>query len=155
MSNGQIDGIPKDALNLEKLYCDRPNYASLFYQRIKNDFKMASFFPSKGNRHNKRDCVNTKVRNPINYKYKYLDSSEDKMDINDPSTKIKITKQEPNSDDAFDTHVSMLRGNDDLIMMADQSTDTVMMDPCWSQASSPASTYDWKVEPSHDQMNGV
>jgi hypothetical protein len=58
-------------------------------------------------------------------------------------SKIKITKQDPNSDDDdFDTHVFMLRGKDDEVITDDQ--DDTMMDPYWSQAFSPASNYDWK-----------
>ena len=61
--------------------------------------------------------------------------------------KIKITKQEPNSD--FDTPVFTLRGNEDDIIMADQIIDTVM-DPYWNQASSQSFSYDWNVEPYHE-----
>ena len=58
-------------------------------------------------------------------------------------SKIKITKQDPNSDDDdFDTLVYMLRGKDDEVITDDQ--DDTMMDPYWSQASSPSSNYDWK-----------
>ena len=56
-------------------------------------------------------------------------------------SKVKITKQDPNSDnDDFDTHVFMLRGNDDEVVLDDP-----MMDPYWSEPSSPVSTYDWNL----------
>ena len=58
-------------------------------------------------------------------------------------SKIKITKQDPNSDDDFDTHVFMLRGNDDEVILDDQ--DETMMDPYCSQASSPDPDYDWNL----------
>ena len=59
--------------------------------------------------------------------------------------KSNITRQDPNSDDDdddFDTHVFMLRGNDEVIL--DDQDDT-MMDPYWSQASSSAPDYDWNL----------
>ena len=56
-------------------------------------------------------------------------------------SKIKITKQDPQSDDDdFDNHVFMLRGNDDEVILNRQ--DDPMMDPYWSQASTPAPNYD-------------
>ena len=67
-------------------------------------------------------------------------------------SKIKITKQDSNSNDDddgvddFDTHVFMLRGNDDEVIIDDQVT---TMDPYWSQSSSPASNNDWN-QPSYD-----
>jgi len=59
------------------------------------------------------------------------------------NSKIKITKQDPNSvDEDFDTHVIMLRGNyDDVIV----DEDDIMMDPYWSAVSSP----DWNLHPSY------
>jgi len=45
---------------------------------------------------------------------------------------IKITKQDPNSyDDDFDTHVFMLRGNDDEVIIDDQ-VDTILELRLWS-----------------------
>jgi len=58
-------------------------------------------------------------------------------------SKVKITKQDPQSDDDFDTHVFMLRGNDDEVILDDQ--DDPMMHPYWSQASSPSPDYDWNA----------
>ena len=59
-------------------------------------------------------------------------------------SKIKITKQDPQSDDDdFDNHVFMLRGNDDEMILDDQ--DDPMMDPYWSQAFTPALNYDWNA----------
>ena len=131
--------------------CERPNHAALFCQRIKKDIKKVSdnTFPSKGNRNNKRDRDHkgTKSNKRRKYKSDDSDSSEEKKDSKDKKkmekSKIKITKQDPQSDnDDFDTHhVFMLRGNDDEVLLDDH--DDSMMDPYWSQASTPAPNYDW------------
>jgi len=119
--------------------CQRPNHASLFCQRIKKDIKKASdtSFPSKGNRHHKRDRENKQDKSHKRRKYKSedSDSSEDKKDkkVKDKSTKIKITIQESESDDDF-AHVFMFRGDDD---------DTIIDDSYWTQPSSPSSSYAW------------
>jgi hypothetical protein len=132
--------------------CERPNHAALFCQRIKKDIKKVSdnTFPSKGNRNNKRDRDHkgTKSNKRRKYKSDDSDSSEDKKDSKKKKkmekSKIKITKQDPNSDDDdFDTHVFMLRGNEGEVILDDQ--DDPMMDPYWSQASSPAPDYDWNL----------
>jgi len=47
-------------------------------------------------------------------------------------TKIKITKQDPESDDEF-AHVFMFRGDDD---------DIILDDPYWTQPSSPSNSSD-------------
>ena len=70
------------------------------------------------------------------YKSGDLDSSEDKKDSKDKKkmekSHIKITKQDPQSDDDdFDTHVFMLHGNDDEVII-----DNTMMNLYCSQASS-------------------
>ena len=64
------------------------------------------------------------------------------------STKIISTKQCPNPDDDFDTHVFMLHGDDDDVIMKDQ--DHTMMDPYWSKASSPDSIYNENLQPFYD-----
>ena len=134
--------------------CERPNHAALFCQRIKKDIKKASenTFPSKGNRNHKRDRDHKGHKSSKRRKYKSddSDSSEDKKESKDKKkmekSKIKITKQDPQSDDDdFDTHVFMLRGNDDEVILDDQ--DDSMMDPYWSQVSTPAPNYDWKRIP--------
>ena len=60
--------------------------------------------------------------------------------VKDKSTKIKITKQDSESDDEF-AHVFMFRGDDD---------DTIIDDPYWTQPSSPSSSYDWDDTHLHD-----
>ena len=132
--------------------CDRPNHASLFCQRMKKDIKTVSdnIFSSKGNRNNKRDRDHKSDKSNKRHKYKAKewDFSEDKRDKNDKEkmekSKIKITKQDSNSDDDdFDTHVFMLRGDEEEVILDDQ--DDPMMDPYWNQASSPAPDYDWNL----------
>ena len=132
--------------------CERPNHAALFCQRIKKDIKKVpnNIFPSKGNINNKRDWdhKNAKSNKRRKYNSDESDLNEDKKDSKDKmkmeKSKIKITKQDANSDDDdFDTHIFMLRGNDDELILDDQ--DDTMMDPYWSQASSPAPDYDWNL----------
>ena len=132
--------------------CERPNHAALFCQRIKKDIKKASenTFPSKGNRNNKRDRDHKGHKSNKRRKYKSddSDSSVDKKESKDKKkmekSKIKITKQDsPSDDDDFDTHVFMLRGNDDDVILDDQ--DDSIMDPYWSQASTPSPNYDWNA----------
>jgi len=59
-----------------------------------------------GNRNNKRDCEYKGEKSNKKRKYKSECSSEERKGIR-TSTKIKITKRFPDSDDAddFDTHV--------------------------------------------------
>ena len=64
-----------------------------------------STFPQKGNRQHKRDRENKSDKSHKRRKYKSedSDSSEEKKGkkVKDKSTKIKITKQESESDDEF------------------------------------------------------
>ena len=62
------------------------------------------------------------------------DSSEEKKDKKkkETSTKIKIIKRSPDSeDDDFDTHVFMVRCDDDI--MDEQLANDGMIDPYWTQ----------------------
>ena len=63
------------------------------------------------------------------------------------STKIEVTKRSADSDDDFDTHVFMVHGDDDDVIMDDRFP---IIDLHWNQASSPALTYDWQMPPSND-----
>ena len=133
------------------VWCERPNHASLFCQRIKKDVKKTSdtSFPSNDNRNNKRDCQYKGEKSNKKREYKSEDSKDKKK--KETSTKINITKRSPDSDDDdFDTHVFMVRDDDDDDIMDEQLTNDGMIDPYWSQPSSPASNYSWELQPSND-----
>ena len=67
-----------------------------------------------------RDHKSAESNKRRKYKSDKSDSTDDKKNTKDKmkmeKSKINITKQDPNSDDGdFDTHVFMLRGNDDEV----------------------------------------
>ena len=133
--------ILKDVLSLEKLSARPVNDQIMplyFVKELKKDVKKASdtSFPSTSNRNNKRDWdyKGDKSHEKRKYKSEDSDSSDEKKDkkLKEKSTKIKITKQDSESDDEF-AHVFMFRGDDD---------DIILDDPYWTQPSSPSNSSD-------------
>ena len=119
-----------------------------FCPKIKKDVKHASdtsFLAknncsSKGIKVRNRNEANTNLRIQTLVKRKRIRKKE-------TSTK-SFTKRAPDSNDnVFDTHVFMVHCDD---IMDEELTNDGMINPYWSQSSSPTSTFDCELQLSND-----
>ena len=131
--------IPKDAHNLARLCVVHVNAlimprCSVNLSKKRHKKVSDTSFPQKGDRQHKwdREHKSDKSHKRRKYKSEDSDSSADKKykKVKDKSTKIKITKQDSESDDEF-AHVFMFCGDDD-------DNDTILDDPYWTQPSIPS-----------------